>query len=810
MVNRFTPKSQQALNAAKKSAEKMGHTYIGTEHLLLGILTTDCVGAKILDDKKVSYTEVYDCLTRISGVGNLSSLLNRELTPKCKKIIEGAAVCAKKFGSKFIGTEHILYAICDDAESVGAKILTSLGMNMQTMKNEIAAFLDAGAGSAQNVKDNVPGAPTLSMYGKNLNVPAKEGKSDPLIGREKEVERLIQILSRRTKNNPCLIGEPGVGKTAIIEGLAKKIVDGEAPENLLNKTIVSLDLASMIAGAKYRGEFEERMRGVMNELKNNDSLILFIDEIHTIIGAGAAEGAVDAANIIKPVLARGQIQVIGATTVEEYRRIEKDPALERRFQPMTIEEPTEEQTLEILKGLRPKYEEHHGVKISDGALHSAVSLSVRYINDRFLPDKAIDLIDEASSRLKMRRFFKSPDLKRTEERIKELSKEKEQAILEENFELASKIRDDEIMLKIKYNKEKSQREKQLKDEFPTVSENDICDIVTMWTSIPVSKLEKEESEKLKNLEEMLSSRVIGQSEAIKTVSASIKRGRLGLKNPNRPIGSFLFLGPTGVGKSELAKSIAEVVFGSVESMIRIDMSEYMEKHSASKLIGSPPGYIGYGEGGQLTEAVRRKPYSVILFDEIEKAHPDVYNILLQVLEDGILTDSGGRRVDFRNTIMILTSNIGAKNITEPKRLGFAGNLGEQSEYEYMKSQINDALKTEFRPEFLNRLDEIIIFDKLSPDDTKNIARLMLGDVKKLALNIGVNADFDESAVSFLAEKGYDKIYGARPLRRAITAYVENTLSEKILSGEISSGDKIEAYSDGEKIFYRKKDALPIC
>ena len=810
MVNRFTPKSQQALNAAKKSAEKMGHTYIGTEHLLLGILTTDCVGAKILDDKKISYTDVYDCLTRISGVGSLSALSCRELTPKCKKIIEGAAVCAKKFGSRFIGTEHILYAICDDAESVGAKILTALGMNMQTMKNEIAAFLDSGTDGAQNTKENVPGAPTLSMYGKNLNVPAKEGKSDPLIGREKEVERLIQILSRRTKNNPCLIGEPGVGKTAIIEGLAKKIVDGEAPENLLNKTIVSLDLASMIAGAKYRGEFEERMRGVMNELKNNDSLILFIDEIHTIIGAGAAEGAVDAANIIKPVLARGQIQVIGATTVEEYRRIEKDPALERRFQPMMIEEPTEEETLEILKGLRPKYEEHHGVKISDGALHSAVSLSVRYINDRFLPDKAIDLIDEASSRLKMRRFFKTPDLKKTEERIKELSKEKEQAILEENFELASKIRDDEVMLKIKYNKEKSQREKQLKDEIPTVSENDICDIVTMWTSIPVSKLEKEESEKLKNLEEMLSSRVIGQSEAIKTVSASIKRGRLGLKNPNRPIGSFLFLGPTGVGKSELAKSIADVVFGSVDSMIRIDMSEYMEKHSASKLIGSPPGYVGYGEGGQLTEAVRRKPYSVILFDEIEKAHPDVYNILLQVLEDGILTDSGGRRVDFRNTIMILTSNIGAKNITEPKRLGFAGNLGEQSEYEYMKSQINDALKTEFRPEFLNRLDEIIIFDKLSPDDTKNIARLMLNDVKKLALNIGVNADFDESAVSFLAEKGYDKIYGARPLRRAVTTYVENTLSEKILSGEISSGDKIEAYSDGEKIFYRKKDALPIC
>ncbi|MGM9646075.1 MAG: ATP-dependent Clp protease ATP-binding subunit [Eubacteriales bacterium] len=810
MVNRFTPKSQQALNAAKKSAEKMGHTYIGTEHLLLGILTTDCVGAKILDDKKISYTDVYDCLTRISGVGSLSALSCRELTPKCKKIIEAAAVYAKKFGSRFIGTEHILYAICDDAESVGAKILTALGMNMQTMKNEIAAFLDSGTDGAQNIKDNVPGSPTLSMYGKNLNVPAKEGKSDPLIGREKEVERLIQILSRRTKNNPCLIGEPGVGKTAIIEGLAKKIVDGEAPENLLNKTIVSLDLASMIAGAKYRGEFEERMRGVMNELKNNDSLILFIDEIHTIIGAGAAEGAVDAANIIKPVLARGQIQVIGATTVEEYRRIEKDPALERRFQPMMIEEPTEEETLEILKGLRPKYEEHHGVKISDGALHSAVSLSVRYINDRFLPDKAIDLIDEASSRLKMRRFFKTPDLKKTEERIKELSKEKEQAILEENFELASKIRDDEVMLKIKYNKEKSQREKQLKDEIPTVSENDICDIVTMWTSIPVSKLEKEESEKLKNLEEMLSSRVIGQSEAIKTVSASIKRGRLGLKNPNRPIGSFLFLGPTGVGKSELAKSIADVVFGSVDSMIRIDMSEYMEKHSASKLIGSPPGYVGYGEGGQLTEAVRRKPYSVILFDEIEKAHPDVYNILLQVLEDGILTDSGGRRVDFRNTIMILTSNIGAKNITEPKRLGFSGNLGEQSEYEYMKSQINDALKTEFRPEFLNRLDEIIIFDKLSPDDTKNIARLMLNDVKKLALNIGVNADFDESAVSFLAEKGYDKIYGARPLRRAVTTYVENTLSEKILSGEISSGDKIEAYSDGEKIFYRKKDALPIC
>lgn len=803
MVNRFTPKSQQVLNSAKKSAEKMGHTYIGTEHLLVGIMSVDCVGAKILDDKKVSYTDVYDCLCRISGVGSIASVACCELTPKCKKVIEASSSCAKKFGGKFIGTEHILYAICDDGDCVGAKILVTLGLNMQVMKNEIAAFLDAGTDGAQNSKDMIQGAPTLSLYGKNLNNAAKAGKSDPLIGREKEVERLIQVLSRRTKNNPCLIGEPGVGKTAIIEGLAKKIVDGEVPENLLGKTVVSLDMASMIAGAKYRGEFEERMKGVMNELKNSDSLILFIDEIHTIIGAGAAEGAVDAANIIKPALARTQIQVIGATTLEEYRRIEKDSALERRFQPIIIDEPTEAQTIDILRGLRAKYEEHHNVKISDEALHRAVSLSVRYINDRFLPDKAIDLVDEASSRLKMRMFFKTPEIKRTEERIKELSCEKEKAILDENFELASKIRDDEVMLKIKYNKEKALREKRLRDDVPTVTADDICDIVTMWTSVPVSKLEKEEGEKLKNLENMLSQRVIGQKEAVKAVAASIKRGRLGLKNPKRPIGSFLFLGPTGVGKSELAKSIADVVFGSCDNMIRIDMSEYMEKHSVSKLIGSPPGYIGYGEGGRLTEAVRRKPYSVILFDEIEKAHPEVYNILLQVLEDGVLTDSQGRSVDFRNTVMILTSNIGAKSITEPKKLGFTDVAGERGEYELMKSQINDALKTEFSPEFLNRLDDIIIFDKLSFDDTKKIAELMLDDVEKLTDGIGVKTNFDESAITFLASKGYDKLYGARPLRRAIMVYVENELSENVLNGDISSGDSIEAYSDGEKILFRK-------
>ncbi len=804
MVNRFTKKAEMVIAGAKKCAQELGHSYIGSEHLLLGILSNDCLGCKILEEKKISYKDVHSKVCDISGVGELSDDEVCDFTPKCKRIIEASSACAKRFGSRFIGSEHILYSLCEQGESLGGKILASLGINLQVLKNEVATFLDSYSSDEKPDKNVVPSSPTLSLYGNNLNTLAKEGKYDPLIGRENEVERLIQILSRRTKNNPCLIGEPGVGKTAIIEGLAKKIIDGEVPENLNDKIIVSLNISSMIAGAKYRGEFEERMRSVMNELKNNDSLILFIDEIHTIVGAGAAEGAVDAANIIKPMLARGQIQLIGATTIEEYRKhIEKDAALERRFQPVVINEPSEDGTLKILFGLKEKYEVFHGVKIADEAIYSAVSLSKRYITDRFLPDKAIDLLDEACSRVKMKHFSKTPKIRELEMEIKGLKKAKEEAILSQNFELASEIRDNEIEKKILLGKENSKKDNALKDRL-LVSERDIKEIVTLWSGIPISNLEKSESERLSELEKSLSLEIIGQREAIEAVCSSIRRGRTGFKNPNRPIGSFLFLGPTGVGKTYLAKCIAKTVFSSQDSLIRLDMSEYMEKHSISRLIGSPPGYVGYDEGGQLTKRVRLRPYSVVLFDEIEKAHPDIYNILLQILEDGVLTDSQGRVVDFKNTIMILTSNIGAKNITEPKNLGFSYGQSAQGEYENMKKKINSALKTHFQPEFLNRLDEIIIFNKLSLDDTRKIASIMLNEVKELSQKLGIELSFDKSAIDFLADKSYDKVYGARPLRRVITSYIENALSYKYLKEEIKKGDNVSVFCENDELVFKVK------
>ena len=800
MNSRFTEKAQEVLNQAKLCAEGMGHTYIGTEHLLMGIICTDCIGAKILDEKKISYLGIYDYVEKMSGVGEPSSLNAITLTPKCKRVLENALSVAKRFDSRFIGSEHLLYSICDDSECVGAKIIVSLGCATQIIKSEIASFSDSVSNFPEFTKKSVPGAPTISAYGVNLVALAKEHHFNPLVARDAECERLIRVLSRRSKNNPCLIGESGVGKTAIVEGLAQKIFDGDVPSELSKKIIVSLDLCAMIAGTKYRGEFEERMRNVLNEVKANDSIILFIDEIHTIIGAGGAEGAIDASNIIKPSLARGEIQLIGATTTEEYRRyIEKDASLERRFQPILIDEPNEDDAIRILHGISEKYERHHGVKISDGAIKSAVYLSKRYINDRYLPDKAIDVIDEACAEKRLKNCKSSSAYRNIEKRLFSLGEEKELAILDGNFDLASQLREEEMILKLELKK-------QAKSDAPkmgelTINEDDICKVVSSIAKVPVTRLAKEEREGLKDLETSLLSRVIGQENAISTIASAIKRGRQGLKNPNRPIGSFLFLGPTGVGKTHIAKEIASLVFGSYDNIIRLDMSEYAEKHSISRLIGSPPGYIGYDDGGKLTEAIRKKPYSIVLFDEIEKAHEDLYNILLQILEDGSLCDSRGRRADFKNSIIILTSNVGAKSIIEPKKAGFF-DASSFNQYEEMKNGINESLKAEFPPEFLNRLDEIIVFNKLTEDNIRKICALMLDDVKKRIEGVGICVNFDDSAIDFLSKIGYDRVYGARPLRRVIVSHVENLISNKMLDESICRGDTITIYSDGTKILLK--------
>ena len=805
---RFTQKAQNVLNRALTYAREMGHTYIGSEHILLGLIgEEDSVASKILTERGISFDKVKSAVESFAGVGTLSDVTAADMTPRTKHIIEASATEALRLSQSYIGTEHILLSLIGEADCVAVKLLKELDLSASEIKNDIQSYLGAQRENTNPQKreeeKKSSKTPTLSQHGRDLSALAKDGKIDPIIGRDTETERVIQILSRRTKNNPCLIGEPGVGKTAVVEGLAQRITDGNVPESLKGKRIITLDIPGMIAGAKYRGEFEERMKNVMDEVIKSPDIILFIDEIHTLIGAGAAEGAVDAANILKPALARGEMQIIGATTISEYRKhIEKDAALERRFQSVTVGEPTSDEAILILKGLRDKYEAHHKVKISDGAISAAVNLSVRYIADRFLPDKAIDLIDEAASKLRISAHTSPPDLKALEERLSKLAEEKAEAINGQDFEGAAKIRDEEKSLKSELDKTKKDWEENRASLSLEVLESHIADIVTQWTGIPVSRLLESEGERLLRLEDELKSRIIGQDSAVEAVSRAIRRGRMGLKDPKRPIGSFIFLGSTGVGKTELTKALANVMFGDDNAMIRLDMSEYMEKHSVSKLIGSPPGYVGFEEGGQLTEKIRRKPYSVVLFDEIEKAHPDVFNIMLQVLDDGILTDSQGRKVDFKNTVIIMTSNVGASTLSAPRSLGFS-EAKEDNDKKASDARILGALKATFRPEFINRIDDIIIFNKLDSDGIERIASLMLAEVAKRIAELGIEIKFDKSVVEFVSREGFDPEYGARPLRRTIVRKVEDSFSTEMLEGKFKSGDKVTVSFDGEKIVYTK-------
>ncbi len=811
MSNRFTQKAQYALNQALATAQEMGHTYVGTEHILMGLLLTqDSIASRILTERGVSAESTKELIASSVGTGSPSSVSAADMTPMTKKVIEESAFVSARMSHNYIGTEHLLLAIISETESFANKLIRAQNASIADIKNDLLEYFGASfeeergemspKTAAKGDKDSIPGAPTLSKFGTNLCKLAKDGRIDPIIGRDNETERVIQILSRRTKNNPCLIGEPGVGKTAVVEGLAQRIADGAVPENLRDKIIVTLDISSMVAGAKYRGEFEERMKGVMEEVAKDPRIILFVDEIHTIIGAGGAEGAVDAANIIKPALARGAMQLIGATTIDEYRKhIEKDAALERRFQSVMVGEPTPEEAVQILMGLRDKYEAHHKLKISDEAIEAAVQLSVRYIGDRFLPDKAIDLIDEAASRLRIKGFTPTPEVKELEEKLRGVTAEKEEAILGEDYERAAKLRDNEKALQEQIA---STRKDSGQAADTVVGRSDIEDIITAWTGIPVKKLAGEESERMLHLDQLLRERIIGQDAAVDAVAKAIRRGRTGLKDPNRPVGSFIFLGPTGVGKTELTKALADVMFGDENAMIRVDMSEYMEKHSTSKMIGSPPGYVGYDEGGQLTEKIRRHPYSVVLFDEIEKAHPDVFNILLQILEDGILTDAQGRRVDFKNTVIIMTSNVGAGSIVEPKKLGFAPDRDNGDTD--MRRDVMDALKRTFRPEFLNRVDEIVIFNKLTDTDIRKIAGLMLREVAARIEAQGIHIAFDDAVTAMLAKEGFDPVYGARPLRRAIVRKIEDSFSEEMLSGRIREGDRVRAVLRDGAIAYEKE------
>ena len=784
----FSEKANMCLNKAVEVAEDSGHTYIGSEHILLGLLdSTDSVAGKILANRGVTYKKVYDLIRETVGTGMPTELTPADFTPRSKHIIESALMLANSMKQSLAGTEHLLISICREGNGYACQLLTRAGVTTNALLKDLSNSVSNSKSSGKASKDN-KGNSQLQKYARDLTSLAKENKIDPVIGRDSEIQRVIQILSRRSKNNPCLIGEPGVGKTAIAEGLALRIANGQVPELLKDKRILSLDLTGMVAGTKYRGDFEERIKGVVDEVVNSTDIILFIDEVHTLIGAGSAEGAVDAANILKPSLARGELQLIGATTIDEYRKnIEKDAALERRFQPVTVNEPSIEDAIEILKGIRDKYEAHHKVKITDDAIVSAVNLSARYIGDRFLPDKAIDLIDEASSKVRLDSAVPPPEIKEMEKRLQSISAEKEMAVSQQNFERAASLRDEEKELTQKYNAEKAKWQSEDSSREKQVTETEIAQIVSEWTGVPITQMTEEESERLLRMEDELHTRIVGQEKAVKAVAKAIRRGRAGLKDPKRPIGTFLFCGPTGVGKTELTKALANAMFGDDNAMIRLDMSEFMEKHTVSKLIGSPPGYVGFDEGGQLTEKVRRKPYSVILFDEIEKAHPDVFNALLQILDDGILTDSQGRRVDFKNCVIIMTSNVGARLINEEKAtFGFVANQDDRTD-EKIKEAVMGELKNTFRPEFLNRIDDIIVFNRLTEDDIRNIAKNLLKDLQKRMNNIEISMTFNDSVIDFVAKAGYDKIYGARPLKRTIQSKIEDVLSEKILEKSIEKG-----------------------
>lgn len=802
MHDKFTRQAANALKLAKTTAQSCNHSYIGTEHILVGLLDEkEGTAGRILEEFNVDEESLLQLIEKLIAPSEvLVTERKLEYSPRAEKVISMAVHEAEHLKSTKAGTEHLLIAMLKETDCVATRLLYTMGVNIQklyiavmnAMGIENPAVEDLQSGKKQKSQKNSSSTPTLDQYSRDLTVMAVEGKLDPVVGRDREITRLIQILSRRNKNNPCLVGEPGVGKTAIVEGLAQRIVSDLVPDSIKDKRVVVLDMSGMVAGSKYRGEFEERIRKVIDEVRADQGILLFIDELHTIIGAGGAEGSLDASNILKPSLSRGEIQLIGATTLEEYRKyIEKDAALERRFQPVTVEEPTEQETLEILRGLRPYYEKHHGVRIEDAALEAAVKMSVRYINDRFLPDKALDIIDEAASKVQLGSYRSAPEIEKLEAEIRELLNQKEGAIKNADLELAKQIQTAQKEAEAQIDKYRAKEARRNKRKKLVVDENSVADIVSDWTKIPVKRLTEGETRRLAVLEKELHKRVIGQEEAVKAVAQAVKRGRVGLKDPGRPIGSFLFLGPTGVGKTELSKALAEAVFGSEQAMIRVDMSEYMEKHSVSKMIGSPPGYVGYDEGGQLSEKVRRNPYSVLLFDEIEKAHPDVFNILLQVLDDGHITDAHGRKVDFKQTIIIMTSNVGAQAIIEPKKLGFMSQNDEKKDYERMKSGVMEEVKRLFKPEFLNRIDEIMVFHPLQKPEIKKIVNILLKKLEKRCdEQLGIKLRITESVKDYLAESGFDSKYGARPLRRAIQNKVEDPMANEILEGRIKKGDVV--------------------
>ena len=807
-MDRFTEKARMAIEYAKMVAKELGHDYVGTEHLLVGLLRVEnSVAEKILSNQNIGEYDIVDKIIDLIGADEPLNFLPQDLTPRTKRVLEMAIHEALKLGLNYIGTEHILLAILKESDSIAVKILGMCNIDAQRLYDDIIALISGqgennpgGANKKNGIKSNTP---VLDKYSKDLTLTASQNGFDPIIGRDNEIQRMIQILCRRNKNNPCLVGDPGVGKTAIAEYLAQKIADENVPEILKNKRIVALDLSAMVAGSKYRGEFEERIKNVISEVKKAGNVILFIDEIHTIIGAGGAEGSMDAANILKPSLARGELQIIGATTMTEYRKhIEKDSALARRFQPIEVSEPNEEDAIKMLFGVRDKYEAFHNVKITDKAIEAAVRLSSRYINDRFLPDKAIDLIDEAASHIILLKNTMPSDLKNLEIKLKELEKEKESAVKSEEFEKAGQIKQEQIEIKNKMEREKNNWRSNNDKAHHVVDEEEIAKVISNWTGINVKQLRQDEIERLMNMEKILHERIIGQNEAVSAISKAIRRGRLGLKNPKRPTGSFLFLGPTGVGKTELTRTLTKVLFGDENAMIRIDMSEYMEKYDVAKLIGAPPGYVGHDEGGQLTEKVRRKPYSVVLFDEIEKAHPDIFNVLLQILDDGRVTDAQGRLVDFKNTVIVMTSNVGARSIISPKKLGFMTQDDVKKSYEDMKKNVMGEVRELFRPEFLNRIDEIIVFHPIDADGAEKIAKIMLDEVKeRVKENLETEIDFSDELVKYIADKGFDQNYGARPLRRTVQTKIEDVLAEKILDKEIDKTKKIFVdYQDGKVIF----------